>query len=71
MSKDGCSHCISYATVGHMWLFRRRESEEKKGKRLIKRLVVGLIIGGAIGSIVGGKVLEKHNKEHGVDEDDE
>lgn len=52
-----------------MWPFRRRHCEEKKGNRLIKRLIVGLIIGGAIGSIVGGKVLERHRKEHGVDDD--
>ena len=53
-----------------MWPFRRRDCEEKKPSRLLKRLIVGLIIGGAIGSIVGGKVLEKHRREHGVDENE-
>lgn len=63
-------HPFPCATVQTMWPFRRRHCEEKKGNRLIKRLIVGLIIGGAIGSIVGSKVLEKHRKEHGVNEDD-
>lgn len=58
------------ATVDPMWPFRHRACEEKKSPRLIKRLIVGLIIGGAIGSIVGGKVLEKHNKEHGVKDEE-
>lgn len=59
------------ATVQKMWPFRRRHCEEKKSNRLIKRLIVGLIIGGAIGSIVGGKVLEKHRKEHGINNDED
>jgi len=52
-----------------MWPFRRRIIEQKSPSRMLKRLIVGLIIGGAIGSIVGSKVLDKHRKEQGVDED--
>ncbi|MDD5751595.1 MAG: hypothetical protein PHS73_03705 [Candidatus Peribacteraceae bacterium] len=51
-----------------MWPFRRRE--EPKHSRPIKRLIVGLIIGGAIGSIIGSKMLEKHEKDEGVKDDE-
>lgn len=52
-----------------MWPFRRHE-EEKKKSRPIKRLIVGLIIGSAIGSIIGSKILEHHEKEEGVKDEE-
>ncbi len=51
-----------------MWPFRRREQEKKNHP--IKRLIVGLIIGGAIGSIIGSKMLEKHEKDEGVKDEE-
>ena len=51
-----------------MWPFRRREEEKKS--RPIKRLIVGLNIGGAIGSIIGSKILEKHEKDEGVKDEE-
>ncbi|MDD5074480.1 MAG: hypothetical protein PHO54_01245 [Candidatus Peribacteraceae bacterium] len=51
-----------------MWPFRRHD--EQKKNRPIKRLIVGLIIGGAIGSIIGSKILDHHEKEEGVKDEE-
>lgn len=47
-----------------MWPFRRKK---KDTNRLMKKVVVGLVIGGAIGSIVGKKMMERAEKDKGIE----
>lgn len=52
-----------------MWPFRKK-TENKKG-RSIRTIVAGVIFGAAIASIIGKKILEKHEKEDDLEEEEE
>ena len=48
----------------------RKPRGECKSDRWMKRMVAGMIIGGAIGSVVGKKLLDQHEEEFEVDENE-
>ena len=53
-----------------MWPFCRPK-REKPTHKIVKRLITGLIIGGAIGSVIGKRLMDKHDEEMGVEDENE
>lgn len=54
-----------------MWPLRKKETVQKSKYASLRKVVAGVIFGAAIASIIGRKMLEKHDKEENIGEENE